>query len=153
MSDTADAILSRLETTLRNSSTSSQVAAAVGAIVALYGVKRLFTTSPLALVPGPPSPSLLTGNYNQLMSEKDSVEWGMDVAEKYGGVVKLKFHLGVRLRIRFVWHIAPNVHSLFYSKRYFTSLTQRRSIMFWQKLKHIPNLRGSPRSTSDGHSR
>jgi hypothetical protein len=67
-----------------------------------YGIWRYLRPSPFANIPGPPSPSFLTGHSRPLQVDKDAVKFCMNITEEYGGVVKLKSALGVGdLLVRF----------------------------------------------------
>jgi len=81
---------------LRNSSISGQIASTVGAFGAVYAIRRCFASSPLVSIPGPPSPSLLTGHLLQLTSAKGGIDFCHTITEEYGEVVKLKSLFGVR---------------------------------------------------------
>ena len=92
----SETIIAQLQRLLERRSLSSQVGVAVTAAVAIYGLKRAFTKSPLAHISGPPSPSYLTGHLSLLLAY-DAVDFLTSISEKYGGVVKLYGPLGVSL--------------------------------------------------------
>jgi len=92
----AESILSRLENVLDGTSKSSQIAAAVAGLGAVYVIKQIFTPSPLACISGPPSPSFLTGHLLALTSGKGDMGYCHNITEKYGGIVKLNALFGVR---------------------------------------------------------
>jgi hypothetical protein len=77
-------------------------------LFALQALSKRTSLSPLAFIPGPPSPSYLTGHYKLAVINKDGVKFCMDLSDNYGGVVKLKGFLGVSMlmtRVVSVFHI------------------------------------------------
>ena len=86
---------SQLGHLLETTSILTQVASALATLVAIYAVRRYLSPSPLAAVPGPTSPSYLTGHYNNFAFARDGTEFCEQITEEYGGAVKLKSLLGV----------------------------------------------------------
>ena len=74
---------------LSRTTTTTYIATAAVALGVGYSIKRFFTPSPLAAIPGPPSPSFLTGHYKPLVAAPDSIHYARKVSEEYGGVVRL----------------------------------------------------------------
>ncbi|KAJ7088057.1 cytochrome P450 [Mycena belliarum] len=71
------------------SSPPQYAAAALGAYAIWYLVRRFFVSTPLDNVPGPPSPSFLTGNLLEL-HDPDGWEFHHQLETNYGQVVKLR---------------------------------------------------------------
>jgi len=69
------------------------------ALAAAYAIGRFLTTSPLATLPGPPSPSVFTGHLLKISSPNGGIDFRDSITETYGGMVKLKALLGVRISI------------------------------------------------------
>jgi len=79
-----------------NSSISGLIASAVAALGVVLVIKQYLVSSRLVSIPGPPSPSLLTGHLLQLTSAKGGIDFCHAITEEYGEVVKLKSLFGVR---------------------------------------------------------
>ena len=89
------ALLHKLDNIANTTPTFTKVSSAVATLVAIYAVRKYLSRSPLAAVPGPPSPSYLTGHFKSISFSKDGIQFSEDITEEYGGVVKLKTLLGV----------------------------------------------------------